>query len=149
MDEMRFFFFFQAEDGIRDHCVTGVQTCALPICKGTAAGIPNLAGQRGRYVMASLKEYKDGVRVHAALRTIAATMGDVETRQVAAFYASLPPVPASKAEVFSPYERGKTVSANCATCHGADGNSKIAGTPNLAGQQPRYFVAATQEYLMG
>src|SRR5260221_9424996 len=26
-----FIFFFQAEDGIRDHCVTGVQTCALPI----------------------------------------------------------------------------------------------------------------------
>src|SRR5436190_8875748 len=26
-----FCFFFQAEDGIRDHCVTGVQTCALPI----------------------------------------------------------------------------------------------------------------------
>src|SRR5438132_9986607 len=24
-------YFFQAEDGIRDHCVTGVQTCALPI----------------------------------------------------------------------------------------------------------------------
>src|SRR5215204_1533145 len=27
-------FFFQAEDGIRDHCVTGVQTCALPILGG-------------------------------------------------------------------------------------------------------------------
>src|SRR6266478_10113892 len=27
-----FFFFFQAEDGIRDLTVTGVQTCALPIC---------------------------------------------------------------------------------------------------------------------
>src|SRR5438034_4778920 len=27
-----FFFFFQAEDRIRDHCVTGVQTCAPPIC---------------------------------------------------------------------------------------------------------------------
>src|SRR5207248_1604102 len=26
------FFFFQAEDGIRDRTVTGVQTCALPIC---------------------------------------------------------------------------------------------------------------------
>ena len=26
-----FFFFFQAEDGIRDDLVTGVQTCALPI----------------------------------------------------------------------------------------------------------------------
>src|SRR2546430_7471958 len=29
------FFFFQAEDGIRDLTVTGVQTCALPISGGT------------------------------------------------------------------------------------------------------------------
>src|SRR2546422_1612506 len=29
-----FFFFFQAEDGIRDVAVTGVQTCALPILRG-------------------------------------------------------------------------------------------------------------------
>src|SRR2546430_7534149 len=36
-----FFFFFQAEDGIRDLTVTGVQTCALPICwaDGGATGI--------------------------------------------------------------------------------------------------------------
>src|SRR5207247_7247545 len=31
--ELLFFFFFQAEDGIRDPLVTGVQTCALPICQ--------------------------------------------------------------------------------------------------------------------
>src|SRR2546430_16445671 len=30
-------FFFQAEDGIRDLTVTGVQTCALPICWRTQA----------------------------------------------------------------------------------------------------------------
>src|SRR5438034_3305312 len=35
---VRRFLFFQAEDGIRDHCVTGVQTCALPISIG--AGHP-------------------------------------------------------------------------------------------------------------
>src|SRR5699024_11967378 len=29
------FFFFQAEDGIRDRNVTGVQTCALPIYRGS------------------------------------------------------------------------------------------------------------------
>ena len=28
------FLFFQAGDGIRDHCFTGVQTCALPISPG-------------------------------------------------------------------------------------------------------------------
>src|SRR5207248_8919438 len=32
--EFNLFFFFQAEDGIRDRTVTGVQTCALPIWIG-------------------------------------------------------------------------------------------------------------------
>src|SRR5699024_11558751 len=36
-------FFFQAEDGIRDRNVTGVQTCALPICNG-AGDVGALAG---------------------------------------------------------------------------------------------------------
>src|SRR2546421_3681359 len=35
-----FFFFFQAEDGIRDLIVTGVQTCALPICWIAARYVP-------------------------------------------------------------------------------------------------------------
>src|SRR3989441_3633290 len=34
---MLIFFFFQAEDGIRDKLVTGVQTCALPILSGARA----------------------------------------------------------------------------------------------------------------
>src|SRR2546429_2905098 len=52
-----FFFFFQAEDGIRDVAVTGVQTCALPIssrsvgqvacrrpcCRNTYRGISSTA----------------------------------------------------------------------------------------------------------
>src|SRR3712207_8731742 len=56
------FFFFQAEDGIRDIGVTGVQTCALPICPPRGGGAPrrsprglargrtarDLAGERGR-----------------------------------------------------------------------------------------------------
>src|SRR3712207_8387442 len=41
-----YFFFFQAEDGIRDIGVTGVQTCALPICGGIYAlrGHANIQG---------------------------------------------------------------------------------------------------------
>src|SRR5215211_6261768 len=41
--DVLFFFFFQAEDGIRDHCVTGVQTCALPIPKCTVTVFPDRA----------------------------------------------------------------------------------------------------------
>src|SRR2546425_9377360 len=36
---MFFFFFFQAEDGIRDKLVTGVQTCALPISAVRASAV--------------------------------------------------------------------------------------------------------------
>src|SRR2546430_8258400 len=36
------FFFFQAEDGIRDLTVTGVQTCALPISATTPSAPSNL-----------------------------------------------------------------------------------------------------------
>src|SRR5688500_8848169 len=43
----RLFFFFQAEDGIRDYKVTGVQTCALPIYHPFAA---QCAGERRRRV---------------------------------------------------------------------------------------------------
>src|SRR2546421_1186515 len=39
------FFFFQAEDGIRDLIVTGVQTCALPIFLFFRAGIRLLASE--------------------------------------------------------------------------------------------------------
>jgi len=115
--------------------------------KGFAPGIPNLAAQRSRYIMAALKEYKDGIRVHAALRAIAANMSDDDTRMVAAFYASLAPVPPVKMALFSPFENGKAVAGACTNCHGADGNSQSPGTPSLAGQQPNYFVAATQEYM--
>src|SRR5256885_13319822 len=40
------FFFFQAEDGIRDYKVTGVQTCALPISLQFRLNNPSLNGWR-------------------------------------------------------------------------------------------------------
>src|SRR2546425_7923180 len=43
------FFFFQAEDGIRDKLVTGVQTCALPIC-----------GRASSRVVRELEEAREG-----------------------------------------------------------------------------------------
>ena len=50
-----FFFFFQAEDGIRDIGVTGVQTCALPICvkcgkwiHGRCAKVKRVTSRLGR-----------------------------------------------------------------------------------------------------
>jgi len=120
--------------------------------KGIAPAIPNLAAQRERYLFNSLKEYKDGQRIHAALKNMTANMSEADLRNVAAYFASLPPIvntAATDVKHSSPYETGKLAAAACAGCHGADGNSTIPGTPSLAGQQPHYLVAAIQEYHQG
>src|SRR2546422_11407966 len=59
-----FFFFFQAEDGIRDVAVTGVQTCALPISgRGAGDGHQRLVpGHDPRHLRAGLRR---AVRVGA------------------------------------------------------------------------------------
>src|SRR5690606_40774397 len=55
-------FFFQAEDGIRDFHVTGVQTCALPICDDVQAWL------------APLDDARTAVEVHAE-RTVSRLLG--------------------------------------------------------------------------
>src|SRR5688500_20404910 len=42
------FYLFQAEDGIRDYKVTGVQTCALPICGPVDGGVARDGALRDR-----------------------------------------------------------------------------------------------------
>src|SRR5256885_1838318 len=50
-----FYFFFQAEDGIRDYKVTGVQTCALPISRARAGdGARTRDPQLGRLMLYQL-----------------------------------------------------------------------------------------------
>src|SRR5687768_18338474 len=51
-----FFFFFQAEDGIRDVAVTGVQTCALPICPRSSPWRTASSAGRPLYVASTPKE---------------------------------------------------------------------------------------------
>src|SRR6266478_9373831 len=67
---MVFCFFFQAEDGIRDLTVTGVQTCALPIylftltsdtfpaqAVGSVVGMGGMAGAIGGMLIAKIVGY--------------------------------------------------------------------------------------------
>src|SRR5437762_13188058 len=69
-----FFFFFQAEDGIRDTSVTGVQTCALPISSAWIrfAAVPPADAGRELGVWANLIHAEatlaTGDRVTAAVR---------------------------------------------------------------------------------
>jgi cytochrome c553 len=121
--------------------------------KGAAPAIPHLAAQRERYLLLALAEYKEGKRPHAALKDLTKHLTDAETRNVAAYYANLPPAKngAGKGiDAVPALEQGKALAAKyCAKCHGEDGNSKPSGTPSLAGQQPHYLITAIQEYHQG
>src|SRR5262249_58611296 len=59
-------FFFQAEDGIRDWSVTGVQTCALPICPTAPRG--SCRRREGAAMLVDLVQTltRDGVRLDGA-----------------------------------------------------------------------------------
>src|SRR5436305_8548776 len=52
------FFFFQAEDGIRDADVTGVQTCALPISESANGPIQASASDVGALVGELVEDYR-------------------------------------------------------------------------------------------
>lgn len=120
--------------------------------KSAAPAIPHLAAQRDTYLVAAMQAYRDGKRSHAALKDIVQHMSDADARNVSAYYAGLPPVASAvvkDVERVSPFDRGKALAAHCAKCHNVDGNSTTPGVPSLAGQQPRYFVVAVQEYLAG
>jgi cytochrome c553 len=117
---------------------------------GVGPAIPHLAAQRAEYLVAALQAYQERKRMHAALREIATHLSEADVRNVAGYYASLPPVEASTAAdgpYASPYQHGRKIAAACAKCHGEDGNSTTPGIPSLAGQQPQYLVVAMQEYL--
>src|SRR5256885_2968471 len=55
-------FFFQAEDGIRDYKVTGVQTCALPIWKTSGSSQSSVTAQPSTV----LEPPRDGNGISAA-----------------------------------------------------------------------------------
>src|SRR3712207_8307470 len=74
--EIHFFFFFQAEDGIRDIGVTGVQTCALPI---SGSCVPDRSGSCDRRRGGAVPSHTRSRRGRPAGRE--ARMGSAGTRQ--------------------------------------------------------------------
>jgi cytochrome c553 len=119
-------------------------------------GVPNLAGQRPAYLDAKLKAYQAGTRGDHGMEGAVKFLSDDALMKVAAYYASLEPAPplatpAAKVATAKPdpLAAGKAAAAACAGCHGDTGITKTAGTPNLAGFDPKTFVAAMNGYRSG
>ena len=50
--------------------------------------VPKLGGQQAAYIVNALQQYRSGLRKHATMRSIAATLTDQQIAAIAAYYAS-------------------------------------------------------------
>ena len=58
--------------------------------------VPKLSGQNAAYIVAALKEYKNGNRAHPSMKAIAASLSDADMADLAAYYSQTPLTTASK-----------------------------------------------------
>jgi len=122
--------------------------------RGLTAEIPHLTAQPAQYLVEAMHAYRDGGRLHAALQDMTTGMSEADIANIAGYYASLPPLepfavqPAGTGDATA-YAEGAAVATLCEECHGEKGISSTEGVPSLAGQQPAYLIAATQEYKSG
>lgn len=119
--------------------------------RGKSTEIPYLASQSIQYLVEAMHAYRDGGRLHAELQDLTSGMSEADIVNISGYYASLPPVEtASDLRTGQiAYTEGAAVASICEDCHGKNGISMEEGIPSLAGQQPGYLIASTQDYING
>lgn len=118
--------------------------------KSTNPAWPNLGGQKERYLLKRLQDYKTNkVGYSNPMTAIAATLSDKECQDLAHYYAQKPLVSGVTASQY--LKRGQALYrggdfeqkiAACIACHGPSGGGNgQAGFPALAGQNADYVIA--------
>ena len=111
---------------------------------GTPAN-PSLAGQDAQYFAAALRAYKDGSRSDETMKALAASLDDSAGKNLAAYYAALPPQQPKVTRSLTSAE----LAQRCDRCHGVDGNSADPRLPALASQRVEYLAKVLDAYRTG
>jgi cytochrome c553 len=106
---------------------------------------PSLAGQDSQYLAAALHGYKDGARGDATMKGMAAALDDTAIKNLAAYYASLQPLPPNVRKPLTTPQWAE----RCDRCHGVNGNSTDPRLPALAAQRVDYLQHVLDAYRTG
>lgn len=121
---------------------------------------PELAGQDKAYLLAQMKDIKEGTRVSGkdergnprsqGMRDIMHLFNDAEMKAIADWLATLPAPAPRKPDAPIPQEtldKGKTAytQGGCQTCHGVNGLKPLPSYPLIAGQKREYLVLQMAE----
>jgi cytochrome c553 len=122
-----------------------------------ASANPILQGQHAEYIVKQLTEFKANKRVNAVMNGMAAPLSEADMRNVAAFYASKPPVNgvAKNKDTVALGEKiyrggipDKGVPA-CSACHSPNGAGLPVQYPRLGGQHAEYLESQMNAFRAG
>lgn len=133
--------------GIRDD-MKKCDRCHGPDGNSTASGMPSLTSQDPEYFVRSMQAYTDGSRSHKIMEKLVGNLDDETLQAMGIFYAVQEPKRTETTGDGDP-SAGRAAAAECAACHGEDGNATAADMPSLAGQDARYFIKAMKAYQDG
>lgn len=108
--------------------------------------VPMLGGQKAAYIVAAVKGYRDGLRVHPTMQAQASSLDDQQIEDVAAYLATLG---TATVDAGGTENAALEAAATCVACHGQNGISVNPIWPTLAGQHEEYLVTALNQYRDG
>ena len=111
-------------------------------------GTPSLVGLDPQYLVAAMRAYVAGQRKNAVMKALLSGVGETELNNIAIYYAQQTSSRAPTSSI-GDVSAGKSASAACAGCHGAQGVSANPVWPSLAGQDAKYLADAIEAYKDG
>jgi cytochrome c553 len=121
--------------------------CHGPGGRSEIAEVPSLAGQRSRYIILALYQFRTGRRLSEAMAPFAAGLSDDDLGDLAAYYAAQPPAPSPYASdpAKAAAARAVTEADHCVQCHGP-GLAGQEHIPRIAGLDPDYLRLQLQGF---
>ncbi|APX91142.1 cytochrome C [Brevirhabdus pacifica] len=103
---------------------------------------PHIGGEPAEYLAAQLRAFRDGTRTHEMMSVVAAALTDEQIDDLAAWYGAQVATATLEADPEDAPEL-------CAGCHGVDGITEDAHTPNLAGEANIYIDTQLKAFRSG
>ena len=132
---------YDAEAGRRkadESCVS----CHGPAGISQLPNVPSLAGQRNKYIVLALFQFRAGNRPSEQMAQFATPLSDDDLGNLAAYYSALKPWrPMRKTSATATSAGAKLVQqGNCVQCHGGPGLAGQDHVPRIAGQQIEHVI---------
>ena len=102
----------------------------------SGSGMPSLTAQDPEYFVTSMMAYVNGDRSHKLMKRLVGKLDEASIKEMGVFYAVQEPLQ-TETRGEGDANAGRRLAADCANCHGDDGNAAKASMPTLAGQDAK------------